>query len=94
MEYNRRMIADMKENKLLRKAARDATTQFILLMNQYHACDLRYFPSDEKRIEAKREIEKGINRLKSRLPSPIRSNMQIWMDDPALWRDSVDRLWI
>lgn len=90
MQYNRAMIANSKELKALNAAHRDATSKLVLLMNHYHALDMRYFPSEKLREEQRKETEQQIKRLKSHLPDTISSNIASWMNDGELWREELD----
>lgn len=90
MQYNRTMVANAKERKALRHASKDATSKLVLLMNHYHALDLRYFATNDLREKEKSEIKQQINRLKSILPDSVRSRVPQWLLDGALWREELD----
>lgn len=94
MNYNRDMVSMAKDSRLLSKANRNATVKMILLLNEYHACDQRYFPKEEKRKEMKEAIENELKKLNKKLPPNMTGMMYIWLKDPSSWREAVDSIHI
>lgn len=94
MQYNRDMISIAKDNRFLSKANRNATVKMVLLLNEYHSCDQRYFPKEENRKKMKESIENELKKLNKKLPPNMAGMMHIWMKDASSWREAVDTIHI
>mgnify|MGYP001133752339 CR=1 FL=1 len=94
MQYNRGMIGLSREGKILRKAERNPTAAMVLLMNEYHSSDLRYFPTENDRKEHKSKVEDELKKLNRRLPSNLSGMMYVWMNNASLWREAVENIHI
>lgn len=96
MEYNRTMRALAQEERLLHQARREPVVNIVLLMNEYHACDLKYFPSEEERVEHKQGISRLITRVSKQrgVPRHIQNRIRYWMESPEIWREELDTVHI
>jgi hypothetical protein len=86
------MVANTKENKILRKADKDPVTALVLLLNQYHGLSMRYFPSEEQRASMQKLTLDEICRVKHRTPPTIECRVDQWINDADLWRSDIDSI--
>lgn len=91
MYYDRTMLSTMTEERIKKKAQKDALTKIALLLNEYHSINYKYFPSEDQRESYRSEMREMILETGRKTPRSIRPKVKWWVNNVEAWREDLSR---
>lgn len=92
MNHNKAALSEVREMSMIRRAQKDPLIKFILLMNEYHAIELAYFPSEERRIQYRKDIKDELYITVRKIPKQYGKRIKTWITSPSAWKEEIDSI--